>query len=94
MRQSFVSEYYKRLIAFLAADTFFFGFVMAGFLVGGPFESRRLKKEELELNNKNKGSPQHQNINIHRTHGLVLWYINHCRLFNAKSSLFIYIKYI
>ena len=26
--------------------------------------------------------------------GLVLWYINHCRLFNVKSSLYIYIKYI
>ena len=26
--------------------------------------------------------------------GLVLWLINHCRLFNAKSSLYIYIKYI
>ena len=26
--------------------------------------------------------------------GLFLWYINHCRLFNVKSSLFIYIKYI
>ena len=26
--------------------------------------------------------------------GLVLWHINHCRLFNAKSCLFIYIKYI
>ena len=25
---------------------------------------------------------------------LVLWYINHCRLFNARSSLYIYIKYI
>ena len=25
---------------------------------------------------------------------LFLWYINHCRLFNAKSSLFIYIRYI
>ena len=24
----------------------------------------------------------------------VLWHINHCRLFNAKSSLCIYIKYI
>ena len=24
----------------------------------------------------------------------VSWYINHCRLFNAKSSLYIYIKYI
>ena len=23
--------------------------------------------------------------------GWVLWHINHCRLFNAKSSLFIYI---
>ena len=23
----------------------------------------------------------------------VLWHINHCRLFNTKSSLFIYIKY-
>ena len=26
--------------------------------------------------------------------GLVLWHINHCRLFNAKSSLYLYIKYI
>ena len=26
--------------------------------------------------------------------GLVLWHINPCRLFNAKSSLYIYIKYI
>ena len=25
--------------------------------------------------------------------GLVLWHINHCRLFNTKSSLYIYIKY-
>ncbi len=26
--------------------------------------------------------------------GLVLYHINHCRLLNAKSSLYIYIKYI
>ena len=26
--------------------------------------------------------------------GWVLWHINHCRLFNAKSSLYICIKYI
>ena len=26
--------------------------------------------------------------------GLVLWHINHCRLFNAKSFLYMYIKYI
>ena len=26
--------------------------------------------------------------------GWVLWHINHCRLFNAKSSLYIYIIYI
>ena len=26
--------------------------------------------------------------------GWVLWHINHCRLFNAKSSLYKYIKYI
>ena len=26
--------------------------------------------------------------------GLILWHINHCRLFNTKSSLYIYIKYI
>ena len=26
--------------------------------------------------------------------GWVLWHINHCRLFNAKYSLYIYIKYI
>ena len=26
--------------------------------------------------------------------GWVLWHINHCTLFNAKSSLYIYIKYI
>ena len=26
--------------------------------------------------------------------GLILWHINHCRLFNAKSFLYIYIKYM
>ena len=26
--------------------------------------------------------------------GWVSWHINHCRLFNAKSFLYIYIKYI
>ena len=26
--------------------------------------------------------------------GWVLWHINHCRLFNAKSSLYIYIEYM
>ena len=26
--------------------------------------------------------------------GWVLWHINHCRLFNTKSSLYIYIRYI
>ena len=26
--------------------------------------------------------------------GWVLWHINHCRLFNAKSFIYIYIKYI
>ena len=26
--------------------------------------------------------------------GWVLWHINYCRLFNAKSSLYIYIKYM
>ena len=26
--------------------------------------------------------------------GRVLWHINHCRLFNAKSSLYTYIKYM
>ena len=26
--------------------------------------------------------------------GLVLWHINYCRLSNAKSSLYIYIRYI
>ena len=26
--------------------------------------------------------------------GWVLWHINHCRLFNAESSLYIYIRYI
>ena len=25
--------------------------------------------------------------------GCILWYSNHCRLFNAKSSLYIWIKY-
>ena len=35
-------------------------------------------------------------LNIYDLVGLgwVLWHINHCRLFNAKSSLYIYIKYI
>ena len=26
--------------------------------------------------------------------GLVLWHINHCRLYNPKFSLYVYIKYI
>ena len=26
--------------------------------------------------------------------GWILWHINHCRLFNVKYSLYIYIKYI
>ena len=26
--------------------------------------------------------------------GKVLWHFNHCRLYNAKSSLYIYIRYI
>ena len=26
--------------------------------------------------------------------GWILWHINHCRLFNIKSSLYIYIRYI
>ena len=26
--------------------------------------------------------------------GWILWHINHCRLFNAKSSLYIYIEYV
>ena len=26
--------------------------------------------------------------------GKVLWYLNHCRLFNAKYSLYTYIEYI
>ena len=30
----------------------------------------------------------------HSKFGLVLWHINHCRLFNAKSFLYIDIKYI
>ena len=29
-----------------------------------------------------------------KTHGLVWWHINHCRLFNAKSGLYIYIRHI
>ena len=33
-------------------------------------------------------------ISIHNVDGLVLWYINHCRLFNAKSCLYMHIKYI
>ena len=41
--------------------------------------------------------PRLQTIDINNSTvwlGLVLWHINHCRLFNAKSSLYIYIKYI
>ena len=33
-------------------------------------------------------------LNIYDLVWFVLWHINHCRLFNAKSSLYIYIKYI
>ena len=35
------------------------------------------------------------NIKIYRIwFGWVLWHINHCRLKNAKSALYIHIKYI
>ena len=30
-------------------------------------------------------------LNIQDLFGLVLWHINHCRLFNAKFSLYIYL---
>ena len=33
-------------------------------------------------------------LDIYDLFGWVLWHINHCRLFNAKSFLYIYIKYI
>ena len=33
-------------------------------------------------------------MSIYLVVGWVLWHINHCRLFNAKSSLYIYIRYI
>ena len=33
-------------------------------------------------------------LNMYDLDGLVLWHINHCRLFNAKTSLYIYTKYI
>ena len=33
-------------------------------------------------------------FNIHDIVWLGLWHINHCRLFNTNSSLYIYIKYI
>ena len=33
-------------------------------------------------------------LNIMIWFGLILWHINHCRLFNARSSWYIYIKYI
>ena len=33
-------------------------------------------------------------LNIYDLVWLGLWHINHCRVFNAKSSLYIYIKYI
>ena len=33
-------------------------------------------------------------LNIYDLVGSVLWHINHCRLFNAKSCFYIYIKYI
>ena len=33
-------------------------------------------------------------LNIYNLVWLVLWHINHYRLFNTKSSLYIYIKYI
>ena len=33
-------------------------------------------------------------LDIYDWFDLVLWHINHCGLFNAKSSLYIYIKYI
>ena len=33
-------------------------------------------------------------LNIYDLVWLILWHINHCRLFNVKPSLYIYIKYI
>ena len=56
---------------------------------------------EDEDNNPN--TPSDKNIYYYRSIknvcsgtliGLVLWHINHCRLFNAKSGLFIYIRYM
>ena len=53
----------------------------------------RIEKGRREYRNKRDGIEKCYIFTINWL-GLVLWHINHCRLFNAKSSLYIYIKYI
>ena len=53
-----------------------------------------LKAVKLVHNKKNKLQYFNTTASESWLVGLVLWHINHCRLFNAKSSLYIYIKYI
>ena len=47
---------------------------------------------DLQINCQKIGTQQKFKDYIEKT--LLCFYINHCRLFNAKSSLYIYIKYI
>ena len=65
---------------------------------------KKKKKENLHLQSINTQTRLHANTYTHRFWwskfetswfvGLVLWYINHFCLFNAKSCFNIYIKYI
>ena len=52
----------------------------------------KVKKQWTKWSKISNGGKNMQMIKI--WFGLVLWHINHCRLFNVKSSLYIYIKYI
>ena len=51
---------------------------------------------ECSVTTKCINSEENQTPSSHHSiwFGLVLWHNNHCRLFNAKSILYIYIKYM
>ena len=53
--------------------------------------TRNFRKRQED---RNLHQPKDSNQNNKDEIGLVLWHINPYRLFNAKSSLYIYIKYI
>ena len=77
---------------------------IAGYLILNHFYTYRLNIKDLVWSGFSGIStfegylmPNHfylYTLNIKNFVWWVLWHINHCRLFNAKSSLYIYIRYI